>query len=74
MCPAGGAGSEVMSRVAEGQRETEQLPVVEKLSSIGRNSLDVFSPTREGQTLPSVPPLICASVCQGTDEDLHVKW
>lgn len=75
MCPAGGAGSEVMSREAVGQRETEQLPVVEKFSSIGRNSLDVFSPTREGQTLPSVPPHICVSVfvSSGTNDDLYVK-
>ncbi|XP_073328741.1 protein NEDD1 isoform X1 [Pagrus major] len=38
---AGGAGAEVMSREAEGQ------PGTEKFSSIGRNSLDVFSPARE---------------------------
>ncbi len=50
LCPAGGAGAEVMSREAEGQQGTEQLPVVEKFSCIGRNSLDVFSPAREGQT------------------------
>ncbi|XP_073328742.1 protein NEDD1 isoform X2 [Pagrus major] len=37
----GGAGAEVMSREAEGQ------PGTEKFSSIGRNSLDVFSPARE---------------------------
>ncbi|XP_044048233.1 protein NEDD1 isoform X2 [Siniperca chuatsi] len=43
----GGAGAEVMSREAEGQQGAEQLPVVEKFSSIGRNSLDVFSPARE---------------------------
>ncbi|XP_036963247.1 protein NEDD1 isoform X1 [Acanthopagrus latus] len=38
---AGGAAAEVMSREAEGQ------PGMEKFSSIGRNSLDVFSPARE---------------------------
>ncbi|XP_035521354.1 protein NEDD1 [Morone saxatilis] len=43
----GGAGAEVMSREAEGQQGNEQLPVVEKFSSVGRNSLDVFSPARE---------------------------
>lgn len=43
----GGAGIELMSREAEGQQGTEPLPVVEKFSSVGRNSLDVFSPARE---------------------------
>ncbi|XP_042369643.1 protein NEDD1-like isoform X2 [Plectropomus leopardus] len=43
----GGAGAEVASREAEGQQGTEQLPVVDKFSSVGRNSLDVFSPARE---------------------------
>lgn len=43
----GGAGTELMSREAEGQQGTEPLPVVEKFSSVGRNSLDVFSPARE---------------------------
>nr|XP_033490271.1 protein NEDD1 isoform X1 [Epinephelus lanceolatus] len=47
LCPAGSTGAEVMSRMAEGQQGTEQPPVVEKFSSVGRNSLDVFSPTRE---------------------------
>ncbi|XP_041795224.1 protein NEDD1 isoform X2 [Chelmon rostratus] len=47
MTSTGGAGAEVMSRETEGQQGTEQLPVVEKFSSIGRNSLDVFSPARE---------------------------
>ncbi|XP_040894782.1 protein NEDD1 [Toxotes jaculatrix] len=54
-CPAphrqvmgtGGAAAEVMSREAEGQQGTEQPPAVEKFSSVGRNSLDVFSPARE---------------------------
>ncbi|XP_045894173.1 protein NEDD1 isoform X1 [Micropterus dolomieu] len=44
---AGGAGAEVMSREAEGQQGTEQLPAVEKFSCVGRNSLDFFSPVRE---------------------------
>ncbi|XP_051236781.1 protein NEDD1 isoform X1 [Dicentrarchus labrax] len=47
MTGTGGAGAELMSREAEGQQGTEQLPVVEKFSSVGRNSLDVFSPARE---------------------------
>ncbi|XP_071317338.1 protein NEDD1 isoform X2 [Trachinotus anak] len=47
MGTAGGAGAEVMSREAEGQQGTEQPPAVEKFSSVGRNSLDVFSPARE---------------------------
>ncbi|XP_056272654.1 protein NEDD1 isoform X2 [Pseudoliparis swirei] len=37
----GGAGPELMSQ------GTEPLPVEEKFSSVGRNSLDVFSPARE---------------------------
>lgn len=49
LSPAGGAGAEGLSRDAEGQRGTEQLPVVEKFTSVGRNSLDIFSPAREGQ-------------------------
>ncbi|XP_054476604.1 protein NEDD1 isoform X2 [Anoplopoma fimbria] len=43
----GGAGPELMSREAEGQQGMEPLPAVEKFSSVGRNSLDVFSPARE---------------------------
>lgn len=76
LCPAGGAGADVMSREAEGQQGTEQLPVVEKFSSVGRNSLDVFSPAREGQMLPSLPPqsvLPDTHVIKGTMHDLHVK-
>uniref|UniRef100_UPI0037E70F0E protein NEDD1 isoform X2 n=1 Tax=Semicossyphus pulcher TaxID=241346 RepID=UPI0037E70F0E len=48
----GGAGVELMSREAEGQQGTETLPVVEKFSSIGRNSLDMFSPAREDSRTP----------------------
>lgn len=48
MSPAGGAGAEGLSREAEGQQGTEQLPVMEKFTSVGRNSLDIFSPAREG--------------------------
>ncbi|XP_035859380.1 protein NEDD1 isoform X3 [Sander lucioperca] len=44
---AGGAATEVMSREAEGQQGKEPLPVAEKFISVGRNSLDVFSPARE---------------------------
>ncbi|XP_075933701.1 protein NEDD1 isoform X1 [Anarhichas minor] len=44
---AGGAGPDPMSREAEGQQGAEPLPVVEKFSNVGRNSLDVFSPARE---------------------------
>ncbi|KAG8012963.1 Protein NEDD1 [Nibea albiflora] len=43
----GGAAADLTSREAEGQQGSEQLPVVEKFSSIGRNSLDIFSPARE---------------------------
>ncbi|XP_026167096.1 protein NEDD1 isoform X2 [Mastacembelus armatus] len=48
----GGAGVEGMSREAEGQQGTEQLPVVEKVSSAGRNSLDIFSPARDDSRTP----------------------
>uniref|UniRef100_A0A672YS04 NEDD1 gamma-tubulin ring complex targeting factor n=1 Tax=Sphaeramia orbicularis TaxID=375764 RepID=A0A672YS04_9TELE len=50
-----GGGVEVMSREAEGHQGTEQPPVVEKFSSIGRNSLDIFSPAREGVTCITFP-------------------
>ncbi|XP_015239262.1 PREDICTED: protein NEDD1 isoform X1 [Cyprinodon variegatus] len=43
---AGGAAPEVMCREAEGQPGVEQL--VEKFGVVGRNSLDIFSPPREG--------------------------
>ncbi|XP_020504534.1 protein NEDD1 isoform X1 [Labrus bergylta] len=52
---AGGAGVEAMSREAEGQQGAEQLPVVEKFSSIGRNSLDMFSPAREDSRTLGTP-------------------
>lgn len=51
--PTGGAGAELMPREAEGQQATDQLPVVEKFSSVRPNSLDIFSPTREGQMITS---------------------
>ncbi|XP_005449195.1 protein NEDD1 isoform X1 [Oreochromis niloticus] len=44
---AGGAAVEGMCREAEGQQGAEQPPVLEKFSSVGRNSLDIFSPARE---------------------------
>ncbi|KAK2842895.1 hypothetical protein Q5P01_013095 [Channa striata] len=44
---AGGGGAEGLPREAEGQQGTEQLPAVDKFSSVGRNSLDIFSPARE---------------------------
>ncbi|MEQ2243998.1 hypothetical protein ILYODFUR_012638 [Ilyodon furcidens] len=47
-CPAGGADGEVMCREAEGQQWPEQHPPVEKFGIVGRNSLDIFSPAREG--------------------------
>lgn len=37
-----------MCREAEGQQGTEQF------SSVGRNSLDIFSPAREGQRQPVI--------------------
>lgn len=45
---AGGASVEVMFREAEGQQWAEQQPQAEKFGIVGRNSLDIFSPTREG--------------------------
>lgn len=46
-----GTVGEVFSREAEGQHSQDQLPSVEKFSSIGRNSLnlDIFSPLNEGK-------------------------
>ncbi|MED6264968.1 hypothetical protein CHARACLAT_020638 [Characodon lateralis] len=37
-----------MCREAEGQQWPEQHPPVEKFGIVGRNSLDIFSPAREG--------------------------
>ncbi|XP_032437026.1 protein NEDD1 isoform X3 [Xiphophorus hellerii] len=47
-CTAGGASAEVMCREGEGQQGAEQRPQGEKFGIVGRNSLDIFSPTREG--------------------------
>ncbi|XP_027886619.1 protein NEDD1 isoform X2 [Xiphophorus couchianus] len=44
----GGASAEVMCREGEGQQGAEQRPQGEKFGIVGRNSLDIFSPTREG--------------------------
>ena len=41
---------EVMCRETEGQQGVEPHPSGEKFTSVGRNSLDVFSPAREGLT------------------------
>uniref|UniRef100_A0A3B3WTI2 Uncharacterized protein n=1 Tax=Poecilia mexicana TaxID=48701 RepID=A0A3B3WTI2_9TELE len=43
-----GASAEVMCREGEGQQGAEQHPQGEKFGIVGRNSLDVFSPPREG--------------------------
>ncbi|KAM9376951.1 protein NEDD1 isoform 2-T3 [Pholidichthys leucotaenia] len=48
----GGAGVEVMHREAEGQQGTEPSPSAETFRSVGHNSLDVFSPTREDSGAP----------------------
>uniref|UniRef100_A0A3Q2YT87 NEDD1 gamma-tubulin ring complex targeting factor n=1 Tax=Hippocampus comes TaxID=109280 RepID=A0A3Q2YT87_HIPCM len=45
---AGGVGAQVASRDAGGQQGAEQFAVAEKFSSVGRNSLDMFSPLRQG--------------------------
>lgn len=50
LCPAGGAGVDVMSREAEGQQGLE--PAVQ-VTSVRQNSLDIFSPARDGQLMPS---------------------
>ncbi|XP_019729497.1 protein NEDD1 isoform X2 [Hippocampus comes] len=41
-------GAQVASRDAGGQQGAEQFAVAEKFSSVGRNSLDMFSPLRQG--------------------------
>lgn len=45
-----GTAGEVFSREAEGQHSHDQLPNMEKFSTIGRNSLnlDIFSPLNDG--------------------------
>ncbi|XP_068452655.1 protein NEDD1 [Clinocottus analis] len=40
-------GTDLMSREAEGQQGAEPLSVGDQFSSVGRSSLDVFSPARE---------------------------
>uniref|UniRef100_A0A3Q2PSJ9 NEDD1 gamma-tubulin ring complex targeting factor n=1 Tax=Fundulus heteroclitus TaxID=8078 RepID=A0A3Q2PSJ9_FUNHE len=44
----GGAGVEDMCREAEGHQGAERHPSLEKFGIVGRNSLDIFSPAREG--------------------------
>lgn len=53
LSPAGGAGADVISREAEG---TE--PAVEKFNSVRPNSLDIFSPARDGQIMASLPSCV----------------
>lgn len=53
LSPAGGASADVISREAEGQQGTEAA--VEKFNSVRPNSLDIFSPARDGQMMPSLP-------------------
>ncbi|KAM4618573.1 protein NEDD1 [Polymixia lowei] len=43
----GGPSEEWLNREAEGQQGSERLPALDKFSSVGRNSLDMFSPARE---------------------------
>ncbi|XP_054876628.1 protein NEDD1 isoform X2 [Poeciliopsis prolifica] len=47
----GGASAEVMCREGECQQGAEQRPQGEKFGIVGRNSLDIFSPAREGPDL-----------------------
>ncbi|XP_076027294.1 protein NEDD1 isoform X2 [Genypterus blacodes] len=47
MSAGSGSGAHALSREGEGQQGAEQHPGLEKFSSVGRNSLDVFSPVRE---------------------------
>lgn len=67
------SSTDLMSREAEGQQGAEQHPVTEKFSSVGRNSLDIFSPTREGETL--LRPLCQSDILSGLNlsvfSDLH---
>ncbi|KAM6937971.1 protein NEDD1 [Xenentodon cancila] len=43
-----GSASVETCREAEGQQSVATAPAVEKFGSVGRNSLDIFSPAREG--------------------------
>lgn len=52
LSPAGGAGADVISREAEGQQGAE--PAGEKFNSVRPNSLDIFSPARDGKLMPSL--------------------
>ncbi|XP_046890271.1 protein NEDD1 isoform X1 [Hypomesus transpacificus] len=42
-----GSSVEVLSREAEGHQSGDRLPSMDKFSSVGRNSLDIFSPVRD---------------------------
>lgn len=44
----GGVGAEPPSREAEGRPGTEPLVALEKFGQVGRSSLDIFSPVRDG--------------------------
>lgn len=76
----GGSSADLMSREAEGQQGAEQLPVAEKFSSVGRSSLDIFSPAREGETLLARsshwPVSFSSSICSRLNRlsDLWPGW
>ncbi|XP_051915860.1 protein NEDD1 [Hippocampus zosterae] len=51
----------LFSAGAVGQQGAEQLAVAEKFSGVGRNSLDMFSPLRQGNDTQPPPPVREAS-------------
>ncbi len=66
-----GTAGEVFSREAEGQHSQDQLPNMEKFSTIGRNSLnlDIFSPLNDGK-IPDVASFAFLSLyCRAATND-----
>ena len=47
-----GIGLDGFSREADGQHSTDALFSMDKVARVGRASLDIFSPIREGEEFP----------------------
>ncbi|XP_028814818.1 protein NEDD1 isoform X2 [Denticeps clupeoides] len=58
------------SRETEGRHTTDRLPSLDKFSSVGRNSLDIFSPVRDDYKMSNVDATIGRN---GTGTDLFSR-
>ncbi|XP_034031809.1 protein NEDD1 isoform X2 [Thalassophryne amazonica] len=63
-------GVEVLCREAEGRQGTEQSPVMEKFSTVGRNSLDMFSPAREDSKIQGMTSEALSGRTQATSLEM----